>query len=207
MVDITIKVRATNPPPLPIPVVFDPVEVAARPRRGDICGVFLTSDIATQQGKNWFLNNPIPPGFVFVHITGVPGSTAKKVRDLLKTPVAIAHDHSEYATEAQWLDRQAQGKLKDFISMPTGELVPDPNGKGRTMYLLTGQVLRTFRFKRWKVKYSAIPKAARDKLLADGQGTFTWTKVKPYIRKRNVPDKFNPDLDDDTQEITDADVV
>ncbi len=67
--------------------------------------------------------------------------------------------------------------------------------------------LDDWRLRRWRIPRSALTPGSLNKLLADREITITWAKVKPRIRKKIIAVRLDPLQDDETTELTDADVT
>ena len=61
--------------------------------------------------------------------------------------------------------------------------------KSQVDFPVDPEVHRIILRRKWQVDIQAIPQDVRDQILADGEGTFTWTQAKSYIK--NKPEARN----------------
>jgi len=80
--------------------------------------------------------------------------------------------------------------------LTTGKYAPEVGLAGRT----------TLRRRKWRLLASAVPLAARNTLMAQGEITVSWAVVKPYFRRKVITNNLDPSLDDETNTLTDADL-
>jgi len=63
-----------------------------------------------------------------------------------------------------------------------------------------------WRKRKWRIPASVLPVDVRNTLLADREVTFTWSQVKPYVRKKIIYNKLNSSTDDESNVLVDVDV-
>ena len=85
--------------------------------------------------------------------------------------------------------------------LTTGMYSPEVGLAGRG---LAGRT--TLRRRKWRLLASAVPLAARNTLMAQGEITVSWAVAKSYFRRKVITNNLDPSLDDETNTLTDADL-
>jgi len=174
-----------------------------RHKVGDIIAVHRTADYATFDGAEWRWNEPISPKWAMVHISNFPTSLLPKLQRLrerigqLETiqrrfPIERKADIEAYIASGERVSR--------FIGAPTYV------GEDATTVTYQGTIATTARLRRLRIDLSQAPTFVKNKLRIDREITVTWGQVRGYIRRKVIVDLNNPDLDDESNALTDTDL-
>lgn len=90
---------------------------------------------------------------------------------------------------------QAAQKIRRVLTDPLYELAPElPAG------------IRIIRRSRFRIPPSEVPSGIAQKLASQREATVLWKNIRPIIRKKQWVDKWNPDLDDESESVQDSDL-
>lgn len=168
-IDVTLKILVQ-----PATLQLTGRKDCMRPRRGDICSVYLASKVSTLQGNGDYLltggnRNPV---FTYIHVTGIPSAIG---------------------------DQERLAALRERFMEPISRLNDDQPDANIGLFNSTD-----IRHRKWRVLFSTFAPPTRSALRNGEERTYTWAAFKTHLKKRVVTDHLDRGLDTESINMTDA---
>lgn len=174
-------------------VFTDPQKAAYVYRVGDIVDGYLTANVGEPN---------LDGRLGFIHITDAPNTINwAKVKRICTQEAQGPVPYTAILDQSKWDSIKATGEYAPFLALPTETQLPDNKVQ------LDGEKLGLYRKRRWRIPPMLLPLALRQELLANRQITVAWADAKARIRRKIILNRLNNTQDDESTELTDADVI